>query len=63
MLRKRLSWLWFAGFDRGEKTQDENTIRLFWNKLTASGALKRVMKAFDWQLQKCGYILMSRADY
>lgn len=59
MLRDRLSWLRFAGFDLGERTPDENTIRLFRNKLTDSGALKRVMKAFDWQLQKKGFIPMS----
>jgi IS5 family transposase len=49
----------FAGFDLGQKTPDENTIRLFRNKLTESGALKRVMKAFDWQLKKKGYLPMS----
>lgn len=59
MLQDRLSWMRFAGFDLGAPTPDENTIRLFRNKLTTSGALKRVMKAFDWQLQKKGYIPMS----
>lgn len=58
MLRDRLSWLRFAGFDLGGRTPDENAIRLFRNKLTESGALKRVMKAFDWQLQKRGFIPM-----
>ena len=48
MLQDRLSWMRFAGFDLGQKTPDENTIRLFRNKLTERGALKRVMKAFDW---------------
>lgn len=38
---------------------DENTIRHFRNRLTETGTLKRVMKAFDWQLQKKGYIPMS----
>lgn len=28
-------------------------------QLTASGTLKRVMKAFDWQLRKKGYIPMA----
>jgi hypothetical protein len=37
----------------------EQTIRLFRNKLTETGTLKRVMKAFDWQLRKKGYIPMS----
>ena len=58
MLRDRLSWLRFAGFDLGGCRPDENTIRLFRNKLTDSGALKRVMKAFDWQLRKRGFIPM-----
>lgn len=59
MIRDRLSWMRFLGFDLGAPTPDENTIRLFRNKLTETGTLKRVMKAFDWQLQKKGYIPMS----
>ena len=59
MIRDRLSWMRFLGFDLGAPTPDENTIRLYGDKLTESGALKRVMKAFDWQLRKKGYIPMS----
>jgi IS5 family transposase len=59
MIRDRLSWMRFLKFDLGGPTPDENTIRLFRNKLTETGTLKRVMKAFDWQLQKKGYIPMS----
>ena len=59
MIRDRLSWMRFLGFDLGAPTPDENTIRLYRDKLTESGALKRVMKAFDWQLRKKGYIPMS----
>jgi len=59
MSRDRLSWMRFLRFDLGGPTPDENTIRLFRNKLTETGTLKRVMKAFDWQLQKKGYIPMS----
>ena len=59
MIRNRLSWMRFLRFDLGGPTPDENTIRLFRNKLTETGTLKRVMKAFDWQLQKKGYIPMS----
>ncbi len=59
MIRDRLSWMRFLKFDPGAPTPDENTIRLFRNKLTETGTLKRVMKAFDWQLQKKGYIPMS----
>ena len=59
MIRGRLSWMRFLGFDLGGPTPDENTIRLFRNKLTETGTLQRVMKAFDWQLKKKGYIPMS----
>ena len=59
MIRDRLSWMRFLNFDLGGATPDENTIRLFRNKLTEAGTLKRVMKAFDWQLHKKGYIPMS----
>jgi IS5 family transposase len=59
MIRDRLSWMRFLGFDLGATTPDENTIRHFRNRLTETGTLKRVMKAFDWQLRKKGYIPMS----
>ena len=59
MIRDRLSWMRFLGFELGGATPDENTIRHFRNRLTETGTLKRVMKAFDWQLQKKGYIPMS----
>ena len=49
----------FPGFYLVGPTPDENTIRLYRDKLTESGALKRVMKAFDWQLRKKGYIPMA----
>ena len=49
----------FLGFDLGAPTPDESTIRHFRNRLTETGTLKRVMKAFDWQLKKKGYIPMS----
>ncbi len=59
MIRDRLSWMRFLGFDLGAPTPDENTIRHFRNRLTETGTLKRVMKAFDWQLQKKGYVPMA----
>lgn len=58
MIRDCLSWLRFLGLSLGDRTPDENTIRHFRNRLTETGTLKRVMKAFDWQLQKKGYIPM-----
>jgi hypothetical protein len=59
MIRDRLSWTRFLNFDLGGPTPDENTIRLFRDKLIETGTLKRVMKAFDWQLRKKSYIPMS----
>ena len=56
MIRDRLSWMRFLGFDLGAATPDENTIRHFRNRLTETGTLKRMMKAFDWQLKKKGYV-------
>ena len=59
MIRDRLSWMRFFGFELGGAMPDENTIRHFRNRITETGTLKRVMKAFDWQLRKKGYIPMS----
>ena len=56
MIRDRLSWMRFLGFDLGGATPDENTIRHLRNRMTETGTLKRVMKAFDCQLHKKGYI-------
>lgn len=59
MIKDRLSWLRFLDFELGSPTPDENTIRHFRNRMIETGTLKRVMKAFDWQLHKKGYIPMS----
>jgi transposase, IS5 family len=59
MIRDRLSWMRFLGFELGGSMPDENTIRHFRNRMSETGTLKRVMKAFDWQLHKKGYIPMS----
>ncbi|WP_312415858.1 IS5 family transposase [Shinella sp.] len=59
MIRDRLSCMRFLGLSLGDRTPDENTIRHFRNRMTETGTLKRVMKAFDWQLQKKGNIPMS----
>ncbi len=59
MIRARLSWMRFLGFDLGAPTPDENAIRHFRNRMTETGTLKRAMKAFDWQLRKKGCVPMS----
>ncbi|MFA7387515.1 MAG: transposase, partial [Thiohalobacteraceae bacterium] len=50
--RDRLKWMRFLGFALGDRTPDKNTIRHFRNRMTETGTLSRVMKAFDWQLHK-----------
>ena len=51
MIRDRLSWMRFLGFDLGAPTPDENTIRLFREKLTQAGAIRALFDAFDGQLR------------
>ena len=58
LIRDRLSWLRFLGFDLGAPTPDENTIRLFREKLTRAGAIDALFAAFDRQLRDRGYLSM-----
>lgn len=58
LIRDRLSWLRFLGFDLGAPTPDANTIRLFREKLTESGALEALFADFDRQLRERGYLAM-----
>ena len=58
LIRDRLSWLRFLGFDLGAATPDANTIRLFREKLTEAGALDMVFADFDRQLKERGYLAM-----
>jgi transposase len=55
LIRDRLSWLRFLGFDFGAPTPDANTIRLFREKLTEAGALDVLFADFDRQLKERGY--------
>src|SRR6195952_789391 len=56
LIRDRLSWLRFLGFDLGVATPDANTIRLFREKLTDAGALDTLFANFDRQLKERGYL-------
>ena len=58
LIRDRLSWLRFLGFDLGAVTPDENTIRLFREKLTRAGAIDALFAAFDRCLRERGYLPM-----
>ena len=48
----------FLGFDLGAVTPDENTIRLFREKLTRAGAIDALFAAFDRRLRERGYLPM-----
>jgi len=58
LIRDRLSWLRFLGFDLGAPTPDANTIRLFRERLTQADALDALFAAFDQQLRANGYLAM-----
>jgi len=58
LIRDRLSWLRFLGFDLGAPTPDANTIRLFREKLTEAGALDTLLADFDRHLKERGYLAM-----
>lgn len=58
LIRDRLSWLRFLGFDLGAPTPDANTIRLFRERLTEAGALDALFADFDRQLKERGYLAM-----
>jgi hypothetical protein len=57
LIRDRLSWLRFLGFDLGAATPDANTIRLCREKLTEAGALDMLFANFDRQIKERGYLV------
>ena len=58
LIRDRLSWLRFLGFDLGAPTPDANTIRLFRERLTEAKAITVLFDAFDNRLRTNGYLAM-----
>jgi transposase, IS5 family len=58
LIRDRLSWLRFLGFDLGAPTPDANTIRLFRERLTEAKAIMVLFDAFDNRLRTNGYLAM-----
>jgi IS5 family transposase len=58
LIRDRLSWLRFLGFDLGAATPDANTIRLFRERLTEAKAITVLFDAFDNRLRTNGYLAM-----
>lgn len=58
LIRERLSWLRFLGFDLGAATPDANTIRLFRERLTEEKAITVLFDAFDNRLRTNGYLAM-----
>src|SRR5215204_2676053 len=58
LIRDRLSWMRFLGFELGRPTPDENTIRLLRERLTKAGAIPRLFDLFDEQRRGAGYLAM-----
>ena len=58
LIRDRLSWLRFLGFDLGTPTPDANTIRIFRERLTEAKSITVLFDAFDNQLRNSGYLAM-----
>jgi IS5 family transposase len=58
LIRDRLSWLRFLGFDLGAPTPDANTIRLFRERLTQAKSITLLFDAFDNRLRSSGYLAM-----
>ena len=58
LIRDRLSWLRFLGFDLGAPTPDRNTIWTFRERLVRAGAMDDLFAAFDGELCRCGYLAM-----
>ena len=58
LIRDRLSWLRFLGFDLGAPTPDANTIRLFRERLTEAKTITVLFEAFDNRLRTTGYLAM-----
>jgi IS5 family transposase len=60
LIRDRLSWLRFLGFELGQPTPDENTIRSFRERLTRANAIRPLFELFDQQLRAKGYLAMGK---
>ena len=58
LIRDRLSWLRFLGFDLGAPTPDRNTIWTFRERLTKAGAIDDLFVAFEGALRAAGYLPM-----
>ena len=58
LIRNRLSWLRFLGFDLGAPTPDRNTIWTFRERLIRAGATEELFATFDRELHRSGYLAM-----
>ncbi|MEQ8743973.1 transposase [Parasphingorhabdus sp.] len=59
LIRDRLSWLRFLGFELGAPTRDANTIRIFRERLTEAKAITLLFEAFDNKLRSNGYLAIA----
>ena len=58
LIRDRLSWMRFLGFELGAPTPDRNTIWTFRERLTRAGVSDALFATFDRVLREAGYLPM-----
>ena len=58
LIRDRLSWMRFLGFELGAPTPDRNTIWTFRERLTRAGVIDALFATFDRALREAGYLPM-----
>ena len=58
LIRDRLSWMRFLGFEFGAPTPDRNTIWTFRERLTRAGVIDALFATFDRVLREAGYLPM-----
>ena len=58
LIRDRLSWMRFLGFELGAPTPDRNTIWTFRERLTRAGVIDALFAAFERALREAGYLPM-----
>lgn len=58
LLRDRLTFMRFLGFGLSDRVPDANTIWLFREALTKTGAMEALFRRFDASLRQAGYLAM-----
>ena len=57
-VRDRITWMHFLGFEFGDTTPDENTVRHFRNRLIETDSLDELVESFEQQMRERDYLPM-----